>query len=241
MKEDRKIASCLPYLLLPQAGVAAVESIYAATILGRPMIAAVLLPAIVFFEIAGVLMSDRTLRRWRSWVSGEEEAIRAANQRKMPSASIEHLLAVLSPSNILLSLATHTKEDTLQALVSHAADTTDQPFDQEEALQLIKEREKLMATGMGHGIAIPHGRLLALDHPIVIFARHQEGIVFGGMDNTPCHLIVLILSGAGTPNAHIRLLGAMAQLLGHEETRQSLLTASSEEEFFGIIHQAAQA
>ncbi|MCP4452809.1 MAG: PTS transporter subunit EIIA [Planctomycetes bacterium] len=241
MKEDRKIASCLPYLLLPQAGIAAVESIYAATILGRPMIAAVLLPAIVFFEIAGVLMSDRTLRRWRSWVSGEETAIRAARQRRTPSAAIEHLLAVLSPSNILLTLTTHTKEDTLKALVSHAAHTADQPFDQEEALQLIKEREQLMATGMGHGIAIPHGRLLALDHPIVIFARHKQGIVFGGMDNSPCHLIVLILSGAGTPDAHIRLLGAMAQLLGHEETRQSLLTASSEETFFGIIHSAAQA
>ncbi|NQV35069.1 MAG: cation:proton antiporter [Phycisphaeraceae bacterium] len=241
MREDRKIASCLPYLLLPQASVAAVESIYAAAILGRPMIAAVLLPSIVFFEIAGVLMSERTLRRWRSWVSGEEAAIRTARQRKTPSVAIEHLLAVLSPSNVLLGLTTHTKEDTLKALVSHAAQTAGQPFDQEEALQLIKEREQLMPTGMGHGIAIPHGRLLVLDHPIVIFARHQDGIVFGGMDQSPCHLIALILSGTGNPDDHIKLLGAMAQLLGHEETRQSLLTASSEEDFFGIIHRAAQA
>ncbi|MCF7976279.1 MAG: cation:proton antiporter [Phycisphaerae bacterium] len=240
MKEDRKIASCLPYLLLPQAGVAAVEAIYAATILGRPMIAAVLLPSIVFFEIAGVLMSDRTLRHWRSWVSGEEAAFRAASQRKTPSAAIERLLSILSPSDILLDIATRTKEETLQALVRHAAQTASQPFDQKEALQLIKEREQLMSTGMGHGIAIPHGRLLALDHPIVVFARHAEGIVFGGMDNAPCHLIALILSGAGTPDDHVKLLGAMAQLLGHEETRQSLLTTQSEEEFFGIIHSAAE-
>ena len=98
-----------------------------------------------------------------------------------------------------------------------------------------------MPTGMGHGIAIPHSRLLALDHPIVIFARHPEGIVFGGVDREPCHLIALILSGAGTPDDHVKLLGAMAQLLGHEETRQSLLTASSQETFFEIIHSAAQA
>lgn len=241
MNEDRKITSCLPYLLLPQAGVAAVESIYAATILGRPMIAAVLLPSIVFFEIAGVLMSDKTLHRWRSWVSGEEAALKAPRQRKTPSAAIEHLLAILSPSDILLDIATSSKEETLKALVSHAAQTADQPFDQEEALQLVMEREQLMPTGMGHGIAIPHGRLLALDHPIVIFARHQDGIVFGGMDKSPCQLFALILSGTGNPDDHIKLLGAMAQLLGHEETRQSLLTASSQGAFFGIIHSAAQA
>lgn len=239
MHEDRKIASCLPYLLLPQAGVAAVEAIYAATILGRPTIAAVMLPSIVLFEIGGVLMSERTLRRWRTWVSGEEAALRAAQQRRTPSAAIERLLAILSPRDILLDIDTDSKEATLQALVEHANHNSRHPFDQDEALQLIKERERLMPTGMGHGIAIPHCRLLALDKPMVVFARHRQGIVFGGMDNEPCHLIVLILSGAGAPDEHIKLLGAMAQLLGNEQTRQSLLKAQSPDEFFGLIHSAA--
>lgn len=241
MKEDRKIASCLPYLLLPQASVAAVESIYAAAILGRPVIAAVLLPSIVFFEIAGVLMSERTLRHWRSWVSGEEAAIRTARQKKTPSAAIEHLLAILAPSDILLDMRTDTKEQTLKTLIDHAAQTANESFDREEALQLVREREQLMPTGMGHGIAIPHARLLPLNGPIVIFARHRHGIVFGGIDQTPCHLIVLILTGARDPNEHVRLLGAVAQLLGHEETRSALLNTSSTDEFFGIIHSAAWA
>ncbi len=241
MKEDRKIASCLPYLLLPQAGVAAVESIYAATILGRPMIAAVMLPSIVLFEIGGVLMSERTLRRWRSWVSGEEAALKAAQQRRTPSASIERLLNILSPRDILLDINTDSKETTLQALVDHASSNSLNPFDREEALQLIKERERLMPTGMGHGIAIPHCRLLALDQAMVVFAQHAQGVVFGGMDNEPCHLIVLILSGAGAPDEHIKLLGAMAQILGNEKTRQALLNAQSADEFFGIIHSSANA
>ncbi len=240
-KEDRKIASCLPYLLLPQAGVAAVEAFYAATILGRPMIAEVLLPAIVIFEIAGVLMSDRTLRCWRSWVSGEEAALKMARQPQTSSVALERLLAVLSPDKILLDLDTSGKEATIKALVHHAAETGEDPFDQEEALQLIKEREQLMPTDMGHGIAIPHCRLLALDHPRVAFARHRKGVVFGGRDNKPCHLIVLILSGAGTPDAHVKLLGAMAQLLGHEQTRQALLKATSVDEFFGLILKAVSA
>ena len=59
-------------------GVAAVEAVYAATILGHSVIRTVILPSIIVFEIAGVLMSDHALQRWRSWIVGEEEALRAA-------------------------------------------------------------------------------------------------------------------------------------------------------------------
>jgi len=241
VKEDRKITSCLPFLLLPQAGVAAVEAVYAATLVGHPIIAAVMLPSIVIFEIGGVLLSDRTLQRWRSWIAGEEEAMRAATLRKTRSPAMDRLLTVMSPASIRLDLNTVNKQETLAALVDHAAQTAERHFDQEEALQLIRERERLMPTGMGHGIAIPHCRLLALDQPMVVFARHQQGVVFGGMDKNPCHLIVLILSGAGAPDEHVRLLGAMAQLLGCEATRQALLTAETVEAFYNIIRSKATA
>ncbi len=237
--EDRKITSCLPFLLLPQAGVAAVEAVYAATLLGHPIIAAVMLPSIVVFEFGGVMLSDRTLQRWRSWIAGEEEAMRSAVRRQTPSPAIERLLTVLSPASVCLGLDSADKSATIVALVDHATRITERHFDREEALQLIRERERLMPTGMGHGIAIPHCRLLALDQPLVVFARHQQGVVFGGMDKHPCHLIVLILSGAGAPDEHVRLLGAMAQLLGNEHTRQALLAAETVEEFYGIIRHAA--
>ena len=239
MKEDRKITSCLPYLLLPQASVAAVEAVYAAAILGRPLITAIMLPSIVIFEIVGVLMSDRTLHRWRSWTTGEEEVLRNATQRKTPAHAVERLLAAISPANIILELQTHTKTETIESLVAHAAPLSQSPFDHEEAVQIIKEREKLMSTGMGHSIAIPHGRLLALDQPIVVMARHETGVVFGGMDNEPCRLIVLILSGTRDPDEHVKLLGAMAQLLGSEETRENLLNAPSVAAFFDVIRSAA--
>jgi PTS system nitrogen regulatory IIA component len=239
MKEDRKITSCLPYLLLPQAGVAAVESVYAATLLGHPIIVAVMLPSIVIFEIGGVLLSERTLQRWRSWVAGEEEALRKAAKIPAPKPAIERLLAVLTPAHIQLDITTGTKQETIQALVTRAAEVTERHFDPEEAVQLIRERERLMPTGMGHGIAIPHCRLLALDQPVVVFARHTEGIVFGGMDNAPCRLIVLILSGAGAPDEHLKLLAAMAQLLGNDQTRTKLLKANTPDDFYEVIKQTA--
>jgi len=240
MKEDRKISSCLPYLLLPQAGVAAVEAVYAATLLGHPIIKTVMLPSIVIFEILGVLMSDHTLQRWRSWIVGEEEAMRALPQQSPRSQAIDRILAILSPDKLMLDLDTPDKAKTIAALVACAARVSGSPFDQEEAIQLIREREKLMPTGMGHGIAIPHCRLLALDRPMLVFARHTEGIVFGGVDNSPCRLIVLILSSTGAPDEHVRLLGAMAQLLGKKETREALLAAHSTDNFLAVIQQAAR-
>lgn len=237
VKEDKKVASCFPYLMFPQAAVAAVEAIYAGTLLGDPIIPAVVLPAIVIFEIGGVVMSDRVLSRWRSWVAGEGDAMGSAPSSSPPGAK-EMLMAMLTPGSVKLDLQHPMKPGVIEEMVSHAVAHTDQVLTEEEPMQLIMEREQLMATGMGHGIAIPHCRLLALDHPIVIFGRHSEGIVFGGVDNEPCHLIVLLLSGAGEPGEHIKLLSAIAGILGREDVREQLVAAPDEASFIEALRSA---
>jgi mannitol/fructose-specific phosphotransferase system IIA component (Ntr-type) len=234
-REDPKITSCLPYLLFPQAAVAAAEAVYASTLLGKPSSAAVVMPAIVIFEIFGVIMSDRALRRWRSWVVGEDRAMRAGGPDPAASSAVRRLLSVLSPEAVVLDMAAPTRDAVIKALVTHAATLADAPLNQEEAVQLILERERLMPTGMGHGIAIPHCRLLSLDRPIVVVARHAEGIVFGGVDEQPCRLLVLILSGAGDPDEHVRLLAGMSQLLGNASTREALLAAPTVDRFLDIV------
>jgi mannitol/fructose-specific phosphotransferase system IIA component (Ntr-type)/Kef-type K+ transport system membrane component KefB len=238
VKEDKKIASCFPYLMFPQAAVAAVEAIYAGTLLGDPIIPAVVLPAIVIFEIGGVIMSDRVLSRWRSWVAGEGDILEIRRAEEAVAAS-DMLLEILSSTSIKLDLKHPMKLGAIEEMVGHAVATTDQILTSEEPMQLILEREQLMPTGMGHGIAIPHCRLLALDHAIVVFGRHSEGVVFGGVDNTPCNLIVLLLSGAGDPSEHIKLLSAIAGILGKEEVREELLNAPDSDSFLQILKTAA--
>ena len=236
--EDRKIESCLPYLVFPQAGVAAVEAAYAGAILGEPMIPAILLPAIVIFEIGGTIMSGVILKKWRSWVSGEETALRAAKQQKPreSDASRNLLISSLREECVLLDLEGDSKEDVIKALVDHARSLPGGGgIHEEEALQLISEREKLFATGMGNGIAIPHCRLLGIEDPIVVWSRHREGIVFGGIDNTPCHLIILILSNVSDPNAHMKLLSATARILGSSDNRQMLRDADNPRAFVKAV------
>ena len=236
--EDRKIESCLPYLVFPQAGVAAVEAVYAGAILGEPMIPAILLPSIIIFDVGGTLMSGMVLEKWRSWVSGEDSVLREAKQQnpQKNDAARDLLLSILRTSSIALNIKGKTKNEVIKALVEHARS---QPggahIHEEEALQLISEREKLFSTGMGNGIAIPHCRLLGIDDPIVVWATHEQGVVFGGIDDEPCYLIILILSNVSDPNAHMKLLSATARILGSEEIRQKLLTADSAKTFVEIV------
>jgi len=239
--EDRKIESCLPYLVFPQAGVAAVEAVYAGAILRDPVIPAILLPSIVVFEIGGTLMSGFRLEKWRSWVAGEGAALRAAakesTQTRDPSCDL--LLSGLNQNHVMLDLEADTKNGVIDAMVAHARSLPGgEDIHEEEALQLIAEREKLFATGMGHGLAIPHCRLLGIDDPVVIWARLKEGVIFGGVDNEPCHLIILILSSVSDPDSHMKLLGATARILGKQETREALLAAKDVDAFIQVLNDA---
>ena len=241
MGEDRKIESCLPYLVFPQAGVAAVEAVYAGAILGEPMIPAILLPSIVVFEIGGTLMSGIALEKWRSWVTGEEEALRAAAKREPQSGdpSRDLLVSTLKEQAVVLDVEAASKPDVIEALVQHARTLPGgSAIHEEEALQLIAEREKLFATGMGHGIAIPHCRLLGIDDPILVWGRLRDGVVFGGIDDNPCNLIILILSSVGDPDSHMKLLSAAAKILGKEDKRKALLDAGDTATFVDIVRKA---
>ncbi|MBT3194454.1 MAG: PTS transporter subunit EIIA [Verrucomicrobia bacterium] len=239
--EDRKIASCLPYLVFPQAGVAAVEAVYAGAILGDAMIPAILLPSIVVFEIGGTIMSGVTLEKWRSWVSGEDAALKTArgHDATASDASRDLLLSTLKPQRVALDVTATSKSGVIEALVDHAKSLPGgELIHKEEALQLIGEREKLFATGMGHGIAIPHCRLLGIDTPVVVWCRLREGVVFGGIDDEPCDLIILILSSVGDPKAHMKLLAATARILGCAETRQALRATEDTHAFVEVVKTA---
>lgn len=234
--EDPKIRACLPSIMLPQAGVAAVEAVVVASVLGNSQVSTIILTGIVFFEIAGVYYVDRNLRKWRSWVADEEKAIKQQSAVKSGKAeAASQILAYLNESRVILDVECKTKSELLGVMVNHGLKNSSQHFDREQALQLLGERERLAPTGFGHGIAIPHCRLMGLDKAMIIFARHKEGIVFGGVDESPCNLIIMILSSARDPRMHLKLLAATSHILGDEKVRNELLASSSAHEFIKII------
>ncbi len=102
-------------------------------------------------------------------------------------------------------------------------------IDPDQAMAVIMDRERLGSTGIGHGIAIPHGRLSDLDAPVAALARHVKGIDFDAIDGRPVHIVVVLLAPENEDRSHLEILASLARTLQNESVRQAIMQADSEE------------
>ena len=100
---------------------------------------------------------------------------------------------LLNEQLILPNLAGTTKQQVLEEVVEHLA-TVQKGIHAGELLKALLEREKLGSTGIGNGIAIPHGKLDGLSDIVLVFARSKGGIPFDAIDGKPIHLIFLLVA-----------------------------------------------
>ncbi|MFV1960107.1 MAG: PTS sugar transporter subunit IIA, partial [Planctomycetota bacterium] len=96
----------------------------------------------------------------------------------------------LAPEQVIDLTAT-TKDEALQELVDAVAHT-DAVHDREELLDAVRARERILSTGIGLGIAIPHARIKSVHRFVVAVGRRAEGIPFESIDQKPVHIVVLI-------------------------------------------------
>jgi PTS system nitrogen regulatory IIA component len=112
---------------------------------------------------------------------------------------------------VIPNLRAATKRQVLQELARKAASLTGQP---ETAIyDVLNERERLGTTGIGHGIAIPHGKLPALDRVYGIFARLDRPVDFDAIDDQPVDLIFLLLAPADCGGDHLKALAKVSRML----------------------------
>lgn len=231
--EPAKISRALPAQLMPQTGVAAVEAVFVSQVLGKPELAGVILLAIVFFGIAGVFQVERALRRFLSDEAFEEMAPTPTHSGIAEAA--RRLLGFLAAETIMLDLSHESKSGVIERMVDCAIRQAPQHIDRGQALHMLMERERLAPTGMGHGVAMPHCRLISLDQPMIIFGRHDEGVIFGGIDDKPCHLILMFLTSGRNPAEHLQIMAACAHFINNETARQRLLTAPTSAEVVQVL------
>ena len=105
----------------------------------------------------------------------------------------------------------------------------------EAVVNTLLEREKLGSTGIGDGIAIPHGKIANLDKLIVSFGRSIEGVEFDAMDGKPAHLFFLLLAPENTTGQHLKALAKISKMLKDNAFRKMLMEAKSKNELFTII------
>ena len=127
------------------------------------------------------------------------------------------LADVLKEDCIIPDLKARGKEQLLAEMVSWIVSKVN-GVDAEKVLGAILEREKLGSTGIGHGVAIPHGRIKGLAEIKVFFGRSRPGVDFDSMDKQPIYLFFLIVAPENSTAAHLKILAGLSHLL---KTRNS--------------------
>jgi PTS system nitrogen regulatory IIA component len=105
----------------------------------------------------------------------------------------------------------------------------------------IMSREKLMSTGIGDGIAIPHGKTAGMDEVLCAFGTKPDGVDFKSIDGQPADIFFLIVSPEDEPNIHLNFLAAVSHILQSEENRKHIRDFSSSQDaiaFFTMIDEA---
>ena len=207
--QDPKITASLPKLMLPQAGMAAVETILVSKLLinsGGLLIFNTVIPALVIFELVGAYISEKTLIKWKNWITGEKEALKAKGIIE-DGYRFSQLV-----KNRIITLFSATKEEAIfeMALFLKKEGIVYDPLD---IVNPVKERECLASTAIGNGVAIPHCRSEFVKQVTVVCAIVNHPIDWDAPDKKPVDLIFLIISPNEHPEEHLKAVKTISILL----------------------------
>lgn len=123
---------------------------------------------------------------------------------------------LIEPSAILPTLKANSKKQVLQLLSENAAALTGIP--EREVFETILQRERLGSTGVGNGIAIPHGKLPGVKNITGIFARLEAPVDFEALDDQPVDLLFMLLAPESAGADHLKALARIARVLRDRDT-----------------------
>ncbi|MCA1945821.1 MAG: PTS sugar transporter subunit IIA [Desulfovibrio sp.] len=140
----------------------------------------------------------------------------------------------LDPRLVLPDVQATAKPAVLQELIAPVADVLP-GFDVKKALQVLLEREYLGTTGIGDGIAIPHGKLADLDKIVLVVGRSRDGVDFEALDLKRCTIFFLVLAPEQVAGMHLRILAHISRLLKDEAFRRDFLSAPDKESLWKLL------
>jgi len=143
-------------------------------------------------------------------------------------------MSFLVPEHVLLHSQAHGK----RALITELANALTS-IDPDRVMEVVMAREQLGSTGIGHGVAIPHGRMPDLSAPVLALARHQDGVDFDAIDGQPVHIVVLLLVPDSDDRQHLELLAQLARSLQSSHTREAIMQADNVESVIALFSDQA--
>jgi PTS system nitrogen regulatory IIA component len=146
------------------------------------------------------------------------------------------IMDFLCPDAITIDLKAHDKKAAIAEIVEMLvkAKKIKKP---DEIIETVLEREKLGSTGIGQGVAIPHGKTNLLSEQIGALAISQKGVEFNSLDGEPVHLIFFLVGPVEVAGKHLKALSRISRLFKDKFFRQSLREAGTAEEVIKIIQQ----
>lgn len=144
------------------------------------------------------------------------------------------IVDIISPNAFIAHLRSKTKKDVLREL-SKKVESTLPSMKADKLTSLLMERERLGSTGIGDGIAIPHGKSSQLNRLVAAFGRSIPGVPFDSMDGNPTHLIFLLVGPTESTGLQLKALTCISRLLMDEAFRQRLMAANGEDELWRIF------
>jgi PTS system nitrogen regulatory IIA component len=149
-----------------------------------------------------------------------------------------HLEEYLQPEFVIGELAAETKHAVLAELVAPLKALWPD-FDAERALRVLEERESLGTTGIGDGVAIPHGKMESLERIVIVVGRSLKGVNFDALDFKPCRIFFLVLAPEHVAGLHLRILAQISRLLSDEAFRHAFMSAEDDAALWKVLTDAA--
>ncbi len=139
--------------------------------------------------------------------------------------------------DIICDFRASGKAQALEKLCRFASERHNLPF--EELLKVVRNREELGSTGLGGGVALPHGKSPAVKTPVLVVAAAREGVEFDSLDGQPVRLFVLMITPPDGGGLHLKLLARLGALLKSPEAIADLLGGSCPADIHGFLARRA--
>jgi len=143
---------------------------------------------------------------------------------------------ILVREGVILELASHAKSDVL-AEMAKALAAAEPGVDEGQLLGVLIDREKLQSTGIGEGVAIPHGKLPGISRLLASCARSRSGVDFDSIDGQPTHLFFLLVVPEHSGGQHLKALARISRFFRDASFRKRLLEAGSRDEVCRAIEE----
>ena len=144
------------------------------------------------------------------------------------------LTDILTENHIKINFDSNNRDDSIRELIDLLGEEITVP---EDAYNAVLEREKIMTTGVGNGIAIPHCKHTSCPGFRSALGIHPKGIEFEAIDKKKVKIVFLLVGPENNPGLHIKLLSRISRLMSNEDLRERLINASSSEEALELIEE----